>query len=126
MTTRDIRDARMIDELTLLMFLNFVFFQHEIFNNDQTQELKEIASAMAATVSISEADASKPGREDSSMFSKKSTKSSSSKVSTKSDASKVSMKSSSSKKNKDAAAPSKIEEECGCVNDVVEQVEQRE
>ena len=95
-----------------------------VFNNDQTQELKEIASAMAATVSISDVGASKPDRDESSMFSKKSTKSSSSKVSTKSEASKVSMK--SSKKNKDAAAPSKIEEECGCVDEVVEPVEHRE
>jgi len=106
------------------MFLNFVFSQQVVFNNDQTQELKEIASAMAATVSISDVGASKPDRDESSMFSKKSTKSSSSKVSTKSDASKFSMK--SSKKNKDAAAPSKIEEECGCVDEVVEPVEHRE
>ena len=108
------------------MFLNFVFSQQVVFNNDQTQELKEIASAMAATVSISDVGASKPDRDESSMFSKKSTKSSSSKVSTKSDASKVSMKSTSSKKNKDAGAPSKIEEECGCVDEVVEPVEHRE
>jgi len=81
---------------------------------------------MAATVSVSDVGASKPGRDESSMFSKKSTKSSSSKISTKSDASKASLKSTSSKNNKDAAAYSKIEEECGCVDDVVEPAEHRE
>ena len=81
---------------------------------------------MAATVSVSDVGASKPGRDESSMFSKKSTKSSSSKISTKSDASKASMKNMSSKNNKDAASYSKIEEECGCVDELVEPAEHRE
>jgi len=81
---------------------------------------------MAATVSISDVGASKPDRDESSMFSKKSTKSSSSKISTKSDASKASLKSTSSKNNKHASSHSKIEEECGCVDDVVEPAEHRE
>ena len=98
--------------------------------------MQDIASAIATSVSISDVGASKQGRDESSMFSKKSTISNSSKVSTKSDASKATVKSTSSKQSVAsmsscksvkkvvreadmAAPPSKIEEEGANTDEVV-------
>ena len=95
--------------------------QQEIFSNDQTQELQEIASAMAATVSVCDVGAAQQGRDETSMHSKKS-KSVASKFSLKSTSSKKSVASMSMHKSRknDATGPSKIEEEAAYIDGVVE------
>jgi len=76
---------------------------------------------MAATVSVCDVGSAQQGRDDKSMYSKKS-KSETSKVSVKSTSSKKSVASMSIPKsgNNDATFPSKIEEDAAYIDDVVE------